>query len=118
MRFVVILAAAPILVTCSAAARSEAACNRIFTTICSHQFECGLTDDVLGCEADLRAEWYCDPAADLALLKACRTFARDAACEVPIPTECYDVLCDEYTGCIETADGCEEFETGLVCPEG
>jgi hypothetical protein len=97
---------------CSEAQKRESKCRRIASTVCDHQLECEITDDVFACDQDFQDTYQCDPEASLDDLQQCIDAARILECPTSIPFVCFEVLCDPLLGCGDASSTTADTDTG------
>lgn len=111
-----LLISLPLLAACASAAQWNSTCTQINTVVCSHQLDCQLISDHADCVKEMEEQWFCDPEASLDELRLCKTSAPEAGCGQTMPEQCYEVLCDEISGCIETSVNTDSNPEGTPDP--
>jgi hypothetical protein len=110
------LVALSLLGGCGEDAKREAKCKRIASTVCDHQLECEITDDVFACDEDFQDTYQCDPEASLDDLQQCIDAAKILDCPTSIPFVCFEVLCDPLLGCGDESTTTADTDTDTDPP--
>lgn len=98
------LGAATLLAGCGPTAKFDAKCERIVVELCTHQVECDQVVSFQDCVVELQEEVYCDPERSLDELDVCLADIGTAECNIGYPASCFQVVCDQTTGCGTTGE--------------
>jgi hypothetical protein len=101
---------------CSGDDKSERLCRQISATVCDHQLECDIVTDVFACEQEFEDRYQCDPEATDEQLQTCIDAAKVLECPAAVPFLCFEVLCEEVVGCVDTPTSTADTGTTPLTP--